>query len=1017
MFDADELSPCMQAEWFLLGYSELQHKILDDRLGKPYHENKTVLAKRSLLRFSQAVLASAPAWIDSKSGLERVLCVAAGDIEAGFGIGSVNESDSGAQRKHFLKAALLYDLAGLPGASAKVARDSAFDDRVEDFFLRRRGSLWGALKDTSTDPAEDKILSLEVKNYDDVNGLVHRAIAEAFFQQGENLQSGNIKADQVHSVLRELREQAGSYRLELAGDDFNAISKVLDQRREYSSLSILEKYSGLDRSIINSLSVPLEFWPVQKQAIEEGLLAGDVISYGLAAPTGTGKTSLAKVLIASALKSHPDKKIVYISPSRALVHQVTRDLSESLGRIGIKVRELGAHLTVHEQLSTPADSDAHVLVFTPERADLLLRVDQEFVRNIALVLVDEAHHIEQGSRGILLEFYLWRIRQLVSKDARIIQLSAVTPNIADLVSWLSLGGKSSSVKVDWRTNRLRIGTFDFLSGKGEVKFEGLGPTALAVTNHDDRLSRLASLAITLSGSGIVLILCTTVKMCEDLAECIYLMRPETENDKGPDEADDLERLDAKIERELYPESSLRNHIKRKVAFHHAQLPPSVRASLEDVISMRKVDIVCATTTLAEGVNFPFATVLVESLVSKNYQITPRSLWNIAGRAGRFGVDSEGHCIIFEPESFEHKLQGFTLQDYLGTTLDSIPPVQSALGTALAELKETMETGKIQEVDLESIKLGNIKIDGKNTALAKRIRGLVNLVRVSYTHASVAGLVSLNSDKASEISTSMFASKQMSQEVKEFADSFSVQQKKVIQKAFSSDAELMHIAARIGWSLEAQAELHEWLMSLEDWRLEKFGLIVVGGHIHKFDALSYLLGPVSKFMSEFEGDKLGGVTSFVSCIWVEGQPLTSIRDRQTNKNLGELVRMIYSKVQYLLPWALYGVAELLSYEAKRRGIKVQGGVRDLSVLAAEGVPNFNALQLVMGLGVERVDATRIAAAYGAPNWGKRRTTDIIGFFKGLDMKELFRIVRGNDRRRIDPDIYGIWLKINGKTGDS
>ncbi|UFP99736.1 DEAD/DEAH box helicase [Pseudomonas fitomaticsae] len=1015
MFEADELSPCMDAEWFVSGYSELQRKILDERLGKPYLNSDQVLAKRNLLRFSQAVLASAPAWIDSKSGLERALCVAAGDIEAGFGIQSANTSDSVAQGRHFLKAALLYDMAGLPGASAKVARDSAFDNRVQDFFLRRRESFWGSLKDASASPSvQDEILIPEVEVPGDINRLVHTAIAEALFQQGENLQFGKEKSDQVHSVFRELSNQAGSYRLDLAGDDFIAISKVLDQRREYSSLAILEKYSGLDRSQINALGVPLEFWPVQKQAIEEGLLAENIISYGLAAPTGTGKTSLAKVLIASAIKSQPNKKVVYISPSRALVHQVSRDLADSLGRVGIKVRELGAHLTVHEQLSTSDESEVQVLVFTPERADLLLRVDQEFVKNIALVLVDEAHHIEQGSRGILLEFYLWRIRQLVSTDARVIQLSAVAPNISDLVSWLSVGENSSSVKVDWRTNRLRLGRFEFISGEGVLKFEGVEPTPLAVTECDDRLSRLARLAMNLSTSGIVLVLCTTVRLCEDLAERIFQMRSKLVNYSEYDGGEDIERLDAKIERELYPESSLRNHIKRKVAYHHAQLPPSVRISLEDIISAKKIDIVCATTTLAEGVNFPFATVLVESLVSKNYQITPRSLWNIAGRAGRFGVDSEGHCILFEPQSYEHKLQGFTLQNYLGTTLDSIPPVQSALGAALTELKEAIESGKIQESILESVKLGNIKIDGKNTALAKRIRGLVNLVRVSYTHASVAGLVKLNSDNATEISTSMLASNQMSLDVKVFADTFSLQQKKVIQTAFSSDAELMNIAARIGWSLEAQAELHEWLMSLDDWRLEKFGQIVVGGHIYKFDALSYLLGPVSKFMSEFEGDKLGGVTSFVSCIWVEGQPLTSIRDRQQNKNLGELVRMIYSKVQYLLPWALYGVAELLSYEAKRRRIKVQGGVRDLSVLAAEGVPNFNALQLVMGLGLERVDATRIAAAYGAPNTGKRQTTDVVGFFRGLEAKDLFRIVRGNDRRRIDPDIYGIWQKINGKT---
>ena len=1012
MFSVEELSPCMDAEWFVSSYSLLQNSILNERLGKPYHYEESVVAKRSLLRFSQAVLASAPMWNDSKDGLARSVCVAAADIEAGFAIGPAHKVDATAKAKHLLKAALLYDLAGLPGASAKVAKDSNFNGRMQDFFLRRRGSVWGNLRDSSGDPISERLDILGGSLFKDIDEQINDAVAEAFFNQGGNLQSGKLKEKRVYTALSELGMRASQYRLGLGGDDFNALSKAMDFRLQYSSLALLEQYSSLGLGQIQAIGVPLEFWPVQKKAIESGLLESEVVSYGLAAPTGTGKTSLAKVLIASTISAAPNKKVVYISPSRALVHQVSKDLAESLGKIGIKVRELGAHLTVHEQLATPEDSDAQVLVFTPERADLLLRVDQEFVKNIALVLVDEAHHIEQGSRGILLEFYLWRIRQLVPETARIIQLSAVTPNISELVSWLSLETKASAVKIDWRTNRLRLGTFDFSSGEGVVRFEGLNPIVLLDKYDDDRLERLADLALRLSISGIVLVLCTTVKMCEDVAERIAKRRVESEELIGSEEFD---RLDAKIERELYPESPLRSHLRKRVGYHHAQLPPSVRISLEDAISAYRVDIVCATTTLAEGVNFPFATVLVESLVSRSYQITPRSLWNIAGRAGRFGVDSEGHCIIFEPESFQHKLQGFKLQDYLGTSLDSIPPVRSALGAALTELKDTVEAGKLSKEDLDNIKLGNIKIDGKNTALAKRIRGLVNLVRVSYTHANVSGLVTLDSDGASEMSTNMFASTQIDLEVKNFTDEFSRQQRQVIKKAFSSDLELMNIAARIGWSLEAQAELHEWLISLDDWRLEKFGQIVVGGHIYKFDSLSYLLGPVSKFMSEFEGEKLGGMTSFVSCIWIEGLPLTSIRDRQQNKNLGELVRMIYSKVQYLLPWALYGVAELIAYEAKRRRIKVQGGVRDLSVLAAEGVPNFDALQLVMGLGIERVDATRIAAAYSRHARYPRRTTDIVGYFKGLDLKELFGIVRGADRRRLDPDLYSIWRKISGESG--
>ena len=83
---------------------------------------------------------------------------------------------------------------------------------------------------------------------------------------------------------------------------------------------------------------------------------------------------------------------------------------------------------------------------------------------------------------------------------------------------------------------------------------------------------------------------------------------------------------------------------------------------------------------------------------------------------------------------------------------------------------------------------------------------------------------------------------------------------MIKEAFANRPELMEIASRIGWSLETQSELHQWLQGLPNWRLEKFGMIVVGGRVLVPDHLGYILGPISKLMAEFEGDSLGGFHS-------------------------------------------------------------------------------------------------------------------------------------------------------------
>ncbi len=81
-----------------------------------------------------------------------------------------------------------------------------------------------------------------------------------------------------------------------------------------------------------------------------------------------------------------------------------------------------------------------------------------------------------------------------------------------------------------------------------------------------------------------------------------------------------------MERELHAEIPLREYISKGVVYHHAGLPSRVRAAVEQVIAERKVNIVCATTTLAEGVNFPFSTVIVQSLiVGKSVTLSPREL--------------------------------------------------------------------------------------------------------------------------------------------------------------------------------------------------------------------------------------------------------------------------------------------------------------------------------------------------------------------------------------------------------
>lgn len=132
MFSIDDLSPCLTEKWLTSGHAAVERNILSNRLGLQIDAIDSSV-RTALKRFSQAVIASAATWPDPRSGAARSLCQLAGDIEAGLTVG---DDVSRAQRHlGYLKAMILYDLAGLPGAAASYAKRNGLDHHLRDFFF------------------------------------------------------------------------------------------------------------------------------------------------------------------------------------------------------------------------------------------------------------------------------------------------------------------------------------------------------------------------------------------------------------------------------------------------------------------------------------------------------------------------------------------------------------------------------------------------------------------------------------------------------------------------------------------------------------------------------------------------------------------------------------------------------------------------------------------------------------------------------------------------------------------
>ncbi len=832
--------------------------------------------------------------------------------------------------------------------------------------------------------------------------LAELAVASDLAGFGDYVQG---RAERVSAVAtRQFEELAKEVSFGLTASELKAFRRAIEIRQQTATRALVD--DSLYRSLFG-IQFPPELWPAQAEAVRGGLLDEATDSWGLAAPTGTGKTFLARMLILNTLREHPGTKVLYIVPNRALVYELTGKLVELFSPLGYVVAAVTPQLIALEEEEASRVLEASVLVLTPEKADMLLRLGDTVFHELSLVIIDEAHHLESSTRGILLEMYLWRLKLLLKGKARFVFLSAVAPNIGDIAGWM--GARPGSVVVKTRPTRMRAGVYRIQgrgrTGKGVIEYTD-GNSLTAVDSEIEKTDRLQliQLAYVLGVAGPVLVVVNGKKTCERLAS----LRAEWIQKRGQPvplrEADEdlLGRLDSRLQREMYDEVPMRDLVAHRVAYHHAGLPPRVRASLEDTIRETQIGFVFATTTLAEGVNFPFSTVIVQSMATREVDytpgrparynpMTPRVFWNIAGRAGRPGFDKEGQVILFEPSLGLDRTQ-FVIGDYLNAELNSSTPVTSALSEALKQIASAIESNDVSPADLARPIL--------DPDIPKRIQGAVNLVRVSLVHARASKLINTPDD----IVESTFAARFIDHGAREAALQFFRAQDNVVTEFLTNESVITDkLTAELGLSIQTLVELRDWARSLADWQIRGMERLLFGGVLN-LNQVPYVVGPVAKRMSELEGGRLGGIYSDLIARWLSGVPFVAMKgDMSKIKALGrieDLITLIFSRVQYLLPWGLYAADRFVEAEGKSRGISYGNTILTMAYLADAGVPSLDALQLVQ-LDLERTDSARLAAAYrrqGGLNLG----LDVVGWIATQEFESLRRVIAGRDNRRLDFD---------------
>ena len=446
----------------------------------------------------------------------------------------------------------------------------------------------------------------------------------------------------------------------------------------WTTRSVNSKTSQFVHALTRSEHRPLfELLPPQRTALlEQGLLDQAKTAVVVDLPTSGGKTLLAQFRILQALNQFDvdDGWVAYVAPTRALCSQITRRLRRDFEPIDIRVEQLTAAVEVdafEEQLLRDVSKPFRVLVATPEKLSLVVR-NNKVPRPMALVVMDEAHNLENENRGLRIELLLATVKRDYPK-ANFLLLMPYVEDSESIARWLATdinAGQAISLgTTPWKPNERIIGVYRAVADDSEhagwhLVYETLTASEKAMPlRGTHRVGGVRPINVPKSmvlGSGVqkglglqtaaigtvMAARGTSVTVANNIRTVWTMADKAAETLPALKEASrDIRLVQDFLRTEISPDFPLIDYLEHGVGVHHAGLSDDVRALMEWLAETGNLRMLCATSTIAQGINFPVSSVFLQSRYvfsdGASVEMAPREFWNLAGRAGRIDHDSVG----------------------------------------------------------------------------------------------------------------------------------------------------------------------------------------------------------------------------------------------------------------------------------------------------------------------------------------------------------------------------------------
>jgi len=395
----------------------------------------------------------------------------------------------------------------------------------------------------------------------------------------------------------------------------------------------------------------------------------------VAAPTGAGKTVVGEFAVHLGLRT--GRKAFYTTPIKALSNQKYLDLVAVHGeeRVGLLTGD------------TTINGEAQVVVMTTEVLRNMLYAGSTTLEGLGYVVMDEVHYLADRFRGPVWEEVILHL----DEDVRLVSLSATVSNAEEFGDWLTMVRGDTAVIVSehrpvplWQHVMVRNRILDLYSARVDPTDPGPNPpinpdlleairraqrtgSAPAGRGRDPRRGRHPARFVRVRPPSRPVVvekldqegLLPAIVFIFSRAGCEAAVEQTVRAGIRLTNAAEARTIAQVVEERcasLPPEDlavvgyhAWSQALQRGIAAHHAGLLPVFKETVEVLFAAGLVKVVYATETLALGINMPARSVVLEQLEkwdgTAHTPLTPGEYTQLTGRAGRRGIDVEGHAIV------------------------------------------------------------------------------------------------------------------------------------------------------------------------------------------------------------------------------------------------------------------------------------------------------------------------------------------------------------------------------------